>query len=247
MTHSLGLGGGFLQIRGHNRTAIEDDPPEACRLTIMNRMIWGLCKFASQFCIVKRVAPPPGLDPCGTCGRNPRHTCAMVSAAQYIGSRAFIFADQPIPPGYERSENLSNAPLSPSPAHDATTNRRPSVREHRCGTFRACRPRPPPPDGGAGPGTATADRVRGRGPGIEGSRRRRKQGCVLVPRKLAVGGLRDPCEQPCSARPSHLPCSPKRSHGKASAAPDGRRGLGIEGVCDAGLRPHIFHARPVQP
>lgn len=80
-------------------------------------------------------------------------------------------------------------------------------------------------------------------PGIDCSRKRKKQGCVLVPQKLPPGTFCDHSEQPCPAGLSHLPHSLKGSHGKASAAPYGRSRLGISGVCDARLRPHPIGLR----
>lgn len=153
-------------------------------------------------------------------------------------------------PGYERSQNFSFDPSISIPPHSSiqtVRDCRHPLRELRCGTPRACRPQPLPPGGGTGRGTVTAARVRGCRPGIERSRKRRKQGCVLVPRKPLFDRFRDDFEQPCSARPSHLGRSPNGAHPKASAAPCGRPGLGIDGVCDTGLRPRPFGLRAVQP
>lgn len=92
-----------------------------------------------------------------------------------------------------------------------------------------------------------ADRDRGFGPGIDRSRKRKKQGCVLVPRKLSVGSFRDHFEQPCSARRSHSVCSPERSQAEASAAPCGRSRLGIQSVCDLCVRPSLCWGRSGRP
>lgn len=199
------------------------------------------------------------------------HFHATRSAPESIEIGALIFAGEPISPDNERSQNPPITPPTPNPGHDISSivcdchppihtyrlpvrDNRPPLHTHRCPlreprwiTFRACRPQPPPPRGGAGRGAAAASRVRGCRPDIERSRKRKKQGCVPVPRKPVSDGFRDHWEQPCSARPSHLRRSPTGSPPKSSAAPCGRPGLGINGVCDAGLRPSPRRARPAKP
>ena len=116
------------------------------------------------------------------------------------------------------------------------------LRERRCDTSRLCRPQPPPTISGGSCGPVSAGRVRGFGPSIDRSRKQKKQGCVFVPRKLPYGTFRDHFKQPCSARPSHSDCSRHGAHSEPPATPCGRRGLGIRGVCDAGLRPCPLHS-----
>lgn len=106
-------------------------------------------------------------------------------------------------------------------------------------------PLPPaasPTISGGSCGPASACRVRGFGPVIDRSRNGRKQGCVFVPQKSVSDVFCDHFKQPCSARPSHSDCSRRGSHSKTPATPCGRRGLGIGGVCDAGLRPCPLHS-----
>lgn len=119
------------------------------------------------------------------------------------------------------------------------------VRWRRCKASRPRRSVPPPTASGGVSGTTPACRTRGHGRGIFRPRTQRKRGCVFVPQKSASGIFCDHFEQPRPAGPSHSACSLSGSHSETPAAPCGRRGLGIRGVCDAGLRPcllHLLHA-----
>ena len=119
------------------------------------------------------------------------------------------------------------------------------VRWRRCKASRPRRSMPPPTASGGVSGTTPACRTRGRSRGIFRPRTQRKRGCVFVPQKSASGIFCDHFEQPRPAGPSHSACSLSGSHSETPATPCGRSGLGIRGVCDAGLRPcllHLFHA-----